>query len=90
MTPRTGYTSRPNANCAPATKAAPAGYRRHSRRGNARAITSAGLSLGIGGGYRVFFESSGQETASQHTDFDYFGSWSGRSFGLSGLPFQSR
>jgi len=52
MTPRTGYTSRPNANCAPATEAAPAGDRQHSRRGNAGAITSPGLSPGISGGYR--------------------------------------
>ena len=43
MTPRTGYTSRPNANCASATEAAPAGYRQHSRRGGARAFTSPGL-----------------------------------------------
>ena len=43
MTPRTGYTSRPNANCAPATEAAPAGYRQHSRRGGARAFTSPGF-----------------------------------------------
>ena len=29
MTLRTGCTSRPNANCAPTTDAAPAGYRQH-------------------------------------------------------------
>ena len=33
MTLRTGCTSRPNANCASTTEAAPAGYRRRSRRG---------------------------------------------------------
>jgi NAD(P)-dependent dehydrogenase (short-subunit alcohol dehydrogenase family) len=31
MTPRTGCTSRPNANCVSTTEAAPAGYRQHSR-----------------------------------------------------------
>jgi hypothetical protein len=33
VTPRTGCTSRPNANCASTTEAAPAGYRQHSREG---------------------------------------------------------
>ena len=40
MTLRTGCTSRPNANCASTTEAAPVGYRQHSRCGNARALTS--------------------------------------------------
>lgn len=31
MTPKTGCTSRPNANCASTTEAAPAGHRQHSR-----------------------------------------------------------
>src|SRR5580692_4637126 len=43
MTLRTGCTSRPNANCASTTEAAPAGYRQHSRCGNARAFTNLGL-----------------------------------------------
>ena len=43
MTLRTGCTSRPNANCASTTEAAPAGYRQHSRRGNTRALTNPGL-----------------------------------------------
>jgi len=43
MTLRTGCTSRPNANFASTTEAAPAGYRQHSRRGNARALTNPGL-----------------------------------------------
>ena len=40
MTLRTGCTSRPNANCASTTEAAQAGYRQHSRCGNARAFTN--------------------------------------------------
>ena len=47
MTPRTGYTSRPNANCASTTEAAQAGYRQHSRCGNARAFTNLGLLPGL-------------------------------------------
>ena len=47
MTLRTGCTSRPNANCASTTEAAPAGYRQHSRCGNARAFTNLGLSPGL-------------------------------------------
>jgi hypothetical protein len=37
MTPRTGCTSRPNANCTSTTEAPPAGYRQHSRCGSASA-----------------------------------------------------
>jgi len=58
MTPKTGYTSRPNANCASATEAAPAGYRQHSRRGGARAFTSPGLSAEVSGGYRCEWKSA--------------------------------
>ncbi len=47
MTLRTGCTSRPNANCASTTEAAQAGYRQHSRCGNARAFTNLGLSPGL-------------------------------------------
>ena len=54
MTLRTRCTSRPNANCASTTEAAPVGYRQHSRCGNARAFTNLGLlknrtSLGTAG-----------------------------------------
>ena len=47
MTLRTGCTIRPNANCASTTEAAQAGYRQHSRCGNARAFTNLGLSPGL-------------------------------------------
>jgi uncharacterized protein (DUF427 family) len=47
MTLRTGCTSRPNANCASTTEAAQAGYRLHSRCGNARAFTNLGLLPGL-------------------------------------------
>jgi Transposase DDE domain group 1 len=50
MTLRTGCTSRPNANCASTTDTAPAGYRQHTRCGNALLLTETARVTGLQAG----------------------------------------
>src|SRR5690349_834938 len=53
MTPRTGYTSRPNANCASTTEAAPPAIAGTAGAATLAPFTRPGLSPGISGGYRI-------------------------------------